>query len=127
MDWSGREQLQLLLESMVPGMLIGACFDCDNGLFHKQTSFWRTLILDGLWGCIAALVTFFTALVLADGQLHPVLLLGILLGFLIERYTIGRFVCLCARKTYHYAHTLRAWIGSFLRGLWIKSFAHRKK
>lgn len=95
MDWSGRGQVLLLFQSTVPGIMIGALFDANSGFFRCciLRRYWGCI--DALWGCTAALITFFSALILADGQLHPVLLAGVLFGFIAEHYTIGRLVRFC--------------------------------
>lgn len=96
MDWNAREQLLLLLHSAIPGIIIGILFDANSGFLQCYALRRCSGFIDALWGSTAALITFFSALVLADGQLHPVLLVGILFGFLAEHYTIGRLIRFCA-------------------------------
>ena len=90
MIYSGGEQLLLVLQSALVGMLIGGSLDFNHGIALKNTHISHVLVLDITWGCLSAVMTFFAALVLTDGQLHPVLLLGLLIGALVEHYTIGR-------------------------------------
>ncbi len=92
MNWSGWQQIGLLAQCVPCGVIIGLVFEINSGLIRCDTRKPFQYCLDGIFGVIAAILTFFCALVLMDGQLHPVLFLGVLCGFLMEHFTIGRFV-----------------------------------
>lgn len=109
MESGSQEQILLLLQAILPGIAIGVLFESHNGVMCRSSSVPRTFCLDVLWGCSAALITFCAALALTDGQMHPVLLLGLLLGFLAERYTIGRLLRWAIEK---------AWVGMQCLILW---------
>ena len=99
MEWTGQQQIQFLLQSIVLGVLQGLCLDLITNLFAgRRRKKW--LWTDVLFGPLAAIITFFGALVIMDGQLHPLLFLGIAFGMLVEHVTIGSFIAFllrCAR------------------------------
>lgn len=89
--WGSYQQIHLLFYSALVGFGMGVGFDITNGVGRSYTNA-RRFISDVLFCCFAAVVTFFTSLVLNHGHLHPVLILGIFAGVLIEHKVIGRFV-----------------------------------
>lgn len=91
-EWTGQQQLLLLLQSAGLGCLIGAVFDLTTGLERGIGRRWLVWLLDGLFGVTAALITFFGALAIMDGRLHPLLFGGILCGFLAEHTAVGRYM-----------------------------------
>ena len=92
MEWTGRQQLDYLLQSVLVGVVVGVVFDvmteCGRAAGRRRTVFW----LDGLFGVLAALITFFGALVITDGRLHPLLFFGVLSGMAVEHYSVGRLL-----------------------------------
>ena len=84
MEWSGRQQLLFLVHSALVGAGIGLLFDCISGCLRLRKYRRYLFIIDGLFGALAALATFFGSLVITDGYMHPLLFLGIGLGFLIH-------------------------------------------
>ena len=101
LEWSGKQQAWFLLQSVGLGVLLGVSFDLLNGVCRAIRRRWVVVLLDALFGVFAALVTFFGALVMMDGQLHPLLFMGALFGFITEHSGIGtalsRFVCRLCR------------------------------
>ncbi len=93
MEWTGTQQLGLLLESGGLGVLIGLLFDGMGGIVRGgPRSRWRLFSADVIFGLLAALLTFFGSLAIMDGQMHPLLFGGCLLGFLAEHIGPGRGV-----------------------------------
>lgn len=98
MEWTGAQQVALLLESGGLGVLLGLIFDIVGGFVRGGVhSRWRLFLADVFFGLLAALVTFFGSLAIMDGQMHPLLFGGCLLGFLAEHIgpgrQVGRLVC----------------------------------
>ena len=98
MDWTGRQQILLAIQSAVLGLLLGLLFDGLNGVGRISKHPVR-IWLDVVWGPVSALIIFFGSLIITHGQLHPVLLVGVAVGMLIEHYTMGiwlsRLVAFC--------------------------------
>ncbi len=93
MEWTGAQQLGLLLESGGLGVLLGLLFDVMGGFVRGGSrGRWRLFLADVFFGLLAALVTFFGSLAIMDGQMHPLLFGGCLLGFLVEHIGPGRQV-----------------------------------
>jgi len=101
LEWSGRQQLLFLVQSAGLGVLIGLVFDIITGVTRGACRRLRVFLLDVLFGVLAALITFFGTLAIMDGQLHPLLFVGALIGFLSEHGSVGRWisrgVCRCQR------------------------------
>lgn len=92
-DWSGRQQILLLCQSFVFGAVLGMLFSVINVLsrvFPRR----RGLIFafDVLFFVFSSFTTFFFALAQMDGRLHPLLFLGISLGFATLYFTTGRYL-----------------------------------
>ena len=96
MEWTGQQQIQFLLRSIILGVLQGLCLDLMTSLLVGRKRR-RWLWTDVLFGPLAAIVTFFGALVIMDGQLHPLLFFGIALGMLVEHATVGCLIALLLR------------------------------
>lgn len=104
MEWTGRQQLYFLLQCAAVGLVQGLVLDVMTGLRRRSPrKRWR--LTDVLFGPIAAFITFVGALVIMDGQLHPILFFGIAVGMLAEHVTVGvwlqwmlRRLRLCAHK-----------------------------
>lgn len=94
-EWTGREQVYFFLQSMLVGACIGVLFDVFSGwgrLLHKKA---KIFLVDILFAFLSAILTFCASLVIMDGQLHPLLLFGLMCGALAEHYSVGHFVSLC--------------------------------
>ena len=91
MEWSGQQQVQFLLQSIYLGTLQGLLLDFMTG-FGSVSGRKRWRWSDVLFGPLAALITFFGALIIMDGQLHPLLLFGVFLGMLLEHLTVGGMI-----------------------------------
>ena len=102
MEWTGQQQLLFFWQSTGLGMLVGLVFDITSGLCRVIRRRWVVFLLDALFGVQAALITFFGALAIMDGQLHPLLFIGILCGAVISYLLLGRFlsrlVCMTGRR-----------------------------
>lgn len=88
MEWTIRQQICFLLQSVCLGAIEGLCLDAITALIpsgKRSVYFW----IDVAFGPFAAVVTFFGALAIMDGQLHPLLLFGVFLGMLIEHVSLG--------------------------------------
>ena len=72
------------------------------------------LWVDIVFGPVSAVVTFCGALLIMDGQLHPILLFGIFLGMAISHFSIGRFLCGAVRKMRISARRGARCMGTFL-------------
>ena len=96
MEWTGRQQIWFLLQSAVLGFLQGFLLDLLSGVCAGGRQRWRWL--DVLFGPIAGVITFFGALVIMDGQLHPILFGGVFVGMFLEHRMIGVWVCRLMRS-----------------------------
>lgn len=114
MEWTGRQQLYFLLQSVGVGLVQGLVLDTLTGLrqrlMHKR---WR--LTDVLFGPIAAFITFIGALVIMDGQLHPMLFFGIAIGMLVEHATVGLWLQWLMRRLRVCVHKGVRLCVSFLR------------
>lgn len=92
MEWTVAHQIQFLFLSVIIGSVIGFLFELFGG-FWRGKAYRRFLFVSDVFLCaFAAILTFFSALVLSNGQMHPVMHFGILLGLVVEHFTIGRVV-----------------------------------
>lgn len=66
----------------------GALLDCVTVLSQLKGRR-RWLWTDVFIGPVLAVITFFGALLICDGQLHPVILFGVLAGMGVEHASIG--------------------------------------
>ena len=99
MLWTEEKQLLSLLPAIFVGVGLGVVLDIFSSCSFRRRK-WR--LIDTLFGPFAALITFGAALVILDGQLHPLLFGGMLVGIVLERQTIGiwlRFAVRHLRKT----------------------------
>lgn len=110
LEWGGAQQILLLLRSGFLGVVLGVLFDLLSGILYRKTKLIR-FISDIIFCLFAAMVTFFTSLVISDGLLHPVLFLGTLIGLSVSHFTIGR---LLSRFSYQMAHFLHVCMGLFV-------------
>ena len=101
--WGSDQQIRLLFYSTVVGFGLGVGFGIING-FGRLRSRTRRFVIDVVYCCFAAIVTFFTSLVLNHGILHPVLFIGLMSGVLIEHRIIGRLV---SKSAYRFARFVR--------------------
>ncbi len=101
MEWNGKQQLLFLMQSSVIGIIVGLLFDGISGYFRGRSYRNCLFVADVLLGLVAAIITFFGALVITDGYLHPVLFVGSGIGFVSEHYLLGQWLSLW----FHFAHT----------------------
>lgn len=80
-----------LLESICVGLIQGGVFDIFEGLGRCGTRR-RRVWLDIVFGPLSALLLFFCGLVILNGQIHPLLLIGSAIGMLVEHITIGVYL-----------------------------------
>ncbi len=93
MGWMGREQVRLLLESGGLGLLLGVLFDVCCALSRACGGRRRLRFgVDAAFGVPAALLTFYGALAIMDGRMHPLLFAGMAVGFWLQHRTVGRWV-----------------------------------
>ena len=90
-EWTGAQQLTLLVKSGGIGFALGLLFGVwemlEMAFFREKR---KCFVADALFFLPAALITFFGLLALADGRMHPLLFAGILIGFLAERAGVDR-------------------------------------
>lgn len=91
-EWSGCTQLLSLLQSTLAGALLGVAFSVFTGWGRSRQSAMARFVLDVTFMLLAALATFFASLVIMDGQLHPLLFGGLVLGAAVEHILIGRWI-----------------------------------
>ena len=91
MEWSKSQQILFLLQSALVGAAIGALFDWLSGWYRERRYRKKLFVADILFGAVSAVGMFLGALVIMDGQLHPLLFFGGLFGFLFEHYAIGKW------------------------------------
>lgn len=120
MEWTGWQQVQFYLESLPWGMLVGLLFDINSGIIRTKVRMTGAVLLDSVFGVLAAGITFFGALVIMDGQLHPLLFCGILSGFLLEHYTVGKAVAFCLARGVRALRQIRLWCYGGIRWLFQK-------
>lgn len=109
MEWTIRQQICFLLQSVCLGAMEGVCLDAITALIpsqKKRDCFW----IDIAFGPFAAVVSFFGALVIMDGQLHPLLLFGVFFGMWIEHIFIGIFLHKVVRKIRKYRSEIRVFL-----------------
>lgn len=89
MEWSGQQQLELLLQSGGVGLVLGFVYDIFQlpGYFGggRRCQF----LCDAFYGIVAALVTFFASLAIMDGRMHPLLFAGCGVGFFAQHSSVG--------------------------------------
>lgn len=114
MEWSGRQQIEFLLQSFLLGVVQGLLLDVMTGLvFIAKRKRW--LWTDMIFGPIAAIITFCGALVIMDGQLHPLLFFGVFFGMALEHVVIGTYVCRLMRHLRRGSMQIVRMIQRFLR------------
>lgn len=80
-----------LLQSIFLGITQGFVLDVVTGM-TRSAKRKRWLWTDVLFGPVLAVTTFFGALVIMDGQLHPLLLFGVFLGMVTEHVIVGVWI-----------------------------------
>ena len=86
------QQFDVLFKSVIIGGLIGILLDAYSGFWLGKRYRFTLFVSDVLFGVVAAMMTFFGALVVTDGYLHPVLVVGIVCGCVAEHWLIGRWL-----------------------------------
>ncbi len=92
MEWMGHQQILLLCQSVGLGICLGFVFSLCNTVSKSRRHRRLMFICDALFFVIASLITFFFSLAIMDGQLHPLLFGGCLVGFVLQHITIGRYL-----------------------------------
>ncbi len=92
MEWTGEQQLFLLLQSGMLGVVLGVVFDfCTIVDKCRRRHRWMAFLCDILFFVLAAFITFFFSLAVMDGRMHPLLFVGSGVGILLEHWLIGRY------------------------------------
>ncbi len=91
-EWTGTQQILCFLQSVILGAGLGFLFEMFSALVRLSRSSVGRFILDAVYGVLAASITFFSALIITDGRLHPLLFTGSLCGFICEHYAVGRSI-----------------------------------
>lgn len=91
-EWSGQQQLLFLLKSIPVGAIIGFVFSVINANSRERKFSWRWFTVDIICSVLFALITFFASLVIMDGHLHPILFVGMVIGFLGVHFLCGRYI-----------------------------------
>lgn len=106
MEWSSLQQLGFVLKSMVLGCCIGCVLDISGGFWRGKKHRRRMYAADVFCCVLSAVITFFGALVITDGQLHPMLFVGIIPGVFAEHLIVGRWLSLIVYKIHRLLHFL---------------------
>ena len=127
-EWTGRQQLLFLLQSGGLGFGLGFLFE----LFTASAFCGgrrRRFLLDAAFGVVAALVTFFGALAIMDGDFHPLLFAGIGVGFIAEHMGPGAFLRLVLVRVFRTTDRICGWSLDKVEGLLqkIPHFFKRRK
>lgn len=113
MEWTGYQQVFFFVQSVMVGAVICVGFDLVTALTQRQPH--RSyLIFDVIIGPVAALLVFFGALSIMDGQLHPLLITGSFLGILAEHFTLGVWLKKFVRRVLRLFKNIR---GLLLNGM----------
>ena len=91
MEWTGRQQVLFLLQSVGLGAAIGLFLDGIAALILRDERQDR-FVLDVVFGGVTALLVFLGSLVILDGQVHPLLIFGSSIGIIAEHFLIGLWV-----------------------------------
>lgn len=132
MEWTGWQQIVFLLQSICLGLAQGVLLDLLSG-FGRRASPIRRISLDVLFGVLAALMTFFGALVIMDGQLHPILFMGCALGMILEHVILGMWLAKWIYCMRLFFGKIGVFLGSTLKSMgritkkWRKSRKNREK
>ena len=119
-EWTGQQQLTLLLQSCVFGVCLGFAFDFFNlpSKMHRRRSV-MVFLCDVAFFALSALATFFFSLAVMDGRMHPLLFCGAFLGMIVQHLAIGRLfgraLVLVGRFLYGAFDRLLTWIGTPFR------------
>ena len=129
MEWTGKQQIWFLLQSIGLGVVVGFSFDSITALTLRDVRRkWR--ISDALFGPLAALFVFLGALVIMDGQLHPLLILGSFLGLFAEHCTLGFLVKKALQRARIFTRKISTLLVGCVNGIlritfhWIQSVAN---
>lgn len=100
------QQLGFVPKSMVLGCCIGCILDISSGFWRGKKYRLKLYVSDVVCCALAAVITLFGSLVITDGQLHPMLFVGVVLGVIAEHCLVGRWLSLIICKAKRH---LRAW------------------
>ena len=76
MEWLLRQQLLFLPQGAVVGLGLGVLLDVIGGYWRGKSYRHLLFVFDLLLCVIASVITLFTALIVADGYLHPAIFVG---------------------------------------------------
>ncbi len=92
MQWSGYEQLKLFIASILLGCCLGLLFSLFNVASKLRHYRWIMFLSDAMFFAVASIISFFFALAMMDGLLHPLLFCGCLVGFVVFHAALGRYL-----------------------------------
>ncbi len=91
-EWTGQQQCQLLLQSVLLGVVLGILFDFFNIAGKLRRRRWKVVFLcDVIFFLLASVVTFYFSLAQMNGRMHPLLFVGSFAGLIGEHCFFGRY------------------------------------
>lgn len=94
--WEINNSLQILsfLRSLILGVLLCVLYDfIKSARLTVDFSDITIFLQDIIYSCISAFVTFIFLLSVTNGEMRGYVILGILVGFIISRFTLSRLLC----------------------------------
>ena len=94
--WEINNSLQILsfLRSLILGVLLCVLYDfIKSARLMVDFSDITIFLQDIIYSCISAFVTFIFLLSVTNGEMRGYVILGILVGFIISRFTLSRLLC----------------------------------
>ena len=94
--WEINNSLQLLsfIRSLILGVLLCVLYDfIKSARLTADFSAITIFLQDIIYSCISAFVTFIFLLSVTNGEMRGYVILGILAGFIISRFTLSRLFC----------------------------------
>ena len=116
-EWTGGQQITFFVQSVVLGIVVGVLLDVAFAMLCRNARR-RWLLFDVLSGPQTALLVMFGALVIMDGHLHPLLLLGSILGMVVEHLTLAGVIRWGIKYLYCFARLLKQIVLECGRRLW---------
>lgn len=92
MQWSGSEQIRLFAQSILLGICFGVLFSFFNVASKPRNCRHLLFLGDMLFFVTTSFITFFFAMTMMDGRLHPLLFGGSLVGFVLFHVAFGRYL-----------------------------------
>ena len=113
MEWATVQQFPVLWKSILVGVIIGVPFDVYSGFWRGKRYRFPLFLSDCLFGALSAVITFFGALAISDGYLHPMIFMGVTAGWICEHWLIGRWLAWLFHKI-HCAINKAFWVSKFI-------------